>query len=425
MGAAFETVLDIANRAMQQLGAQSMIALDDNSVNAGEFNRAYDKDRKFELRRNFWTFAIRKVVLRAVDTDTLLVTPAAWSADAGYAAGSIVSYQDQLWWTDQTVLTGEVPGTSNAWQTYFGPLTASPYDDTLEYWAGELVYVTDTFGRTTVYASRINGNDADPTEPVDWDATVTYPQGGVVKGSDGFYYMNLVTVNLNHDPLDSPAPYNASTTYAAGDTVGGIDGSIYTSVTNGNIGHEPTTDDGTYWVTDGRPWLWTSAFSQPIGDPGWTAISATLKNLVLGYPIGTGPLTAPLQRYVFRLPNGFLRTAPQSPKQGIYAWLGAPSAPYPLDWIFEGDYLITSYPEPLNFRFVANITNVPRMDPMFCEGLACRIALNLCERITQSNSKKQAIGQFYTEYMKDARTVNAIEAGVVVPPEDLYITVRN
>jgi hypothetical protein len=424
MGAGYTTVLDVANRVMQHLGAASILSLDEVSKNAGEFERAYDKDRLAELRRNFWTFATFQTVLRAVDSTTLLIVPDAWSTLLGYASGSIVSHDGQLWWTTETANVGEEPGVSDAWQSYFGPLTASAYDDETKYWASELVYLTDDYGRTTVFASRINNNMAEPSAPDEWDAEVAYATGAVVQATDGFYYMNLVPVNLNHDPLDSPAPFNASTTYAAGDTVGGIDGKIYTSVQGSNAGHEPTTDNGTWWTTDDRLWLWSSAFSQPITGSVWVAQRATLKNLNLGYPIGTGPLSVPAQRYIFRLPNGFLRTAPQSPKQGDYAFLGAPSAPNLNDWIFQGNYLITNYPQPLNIRFIANVTNIPRMDPMFLEGLSARIALNMCEVITQSNTKKAALGQFYTEYMREARLVNAIEAGEIQPPEDLYITVR-
>ena len=49
---------------------------------------------------------------------------------------------------------------------------------------------------------------------------------------------------------------------------------------------------------------------------------------------------------------------------------------------------------------------------MFCEGLAARIALEVCEPLTQSTAKLGAIAKVYQEWIDQARTVNAIEQGV-------------
>tara|TARA_R110000868_G_scaffold24342_2_gene96278 strand:+ start:5893 stop:7173 length:1281 start_codon:yes stop_codon:yes gene_type:complete len=425
MGQAFTTSLEVINRAMQQLGADRIYTIDENSKNASEARFVYDKNREAELRRNIWPFATRRAVLRPIDVDTLLVVPPTWVSTTSYTHGSVVNYLGMYWWTDVAVTVGDVPGTSDVWQSYFGPLTAQPFDAETEWFANELVYVTDDFGRTAVYCSLSNNNENDPAVPGEWDTTVSYQLGQVVDRS-GFYYLNLVPVNLGNDPLDSPVPYNAETTYAAGDTVGAIDGKIYTSVQAGNIGHPPTTDDGTWWVTDNRLLLWTSQFSAPIGNTEWTLLrDATVTNLLLGYPIGTGPLRDDTTLNVYRLPNGWLREAPQNPRQGSYSYLGVPSAPWSNAWTYEGNYLIAPYyPGPINYRFIANVTNVPRMDAMFCEGLAARIAFDLCETITQSNSKKVTLDAVYARYMSEARILGAIEVGPIEPEEDLYITCR-
>jgi hypothetical protein len=64
------------------------------------------------------------------------------------------------------------------------------------------------------------------------------------------------------------------------------------------------------------------------------------------------------------------------------------------------------------------------MDPMFCEGLGARIGLEICEPLTQSDSKLGTISQIYKTFMSDARNVNGIETGSVEPPLDDYITCR-
>ncbi len=94
------------------------------------------------------------------------------------------------------------------------------------------------------------------------------------------------------------------------------------------------------------------------------------------------------------------------------------------DWNFEGNFIVSRDTGPILFRFVADISVVEKMDDMFCEGLACRIAMALCEPLTQSAAKFQRIVGEYKMHMGEARTVNAIEVGPVEPPEDDFITCR-
>jgi hypothetical protein len=64
------------------------------------------------------------------------------------------------------------------------------------------------------------------------------------------------------------------------------------------------------------------------------------------------------------------------------------------------------------------------MHTMFCEGLAARIGIEVCEPLTQSSAKLLTIGKLYDRWMEEARTVDAIEDGYDDPPDDDYITVR-
>ncbi len=76
------------------------------------------------------------------------------------------------------------------------------------------------------------------------------------------------------------------------------------------------------------------------------------------------------------------------------------------------------------FRFAANISQVPLMDSMFCEGLACRVAYAVCETLTNSNVKLQAIGGAYKAFMGEARLANGIEVGSTQPPLDDFLACR-
>ena len=79
----FLTPIDIANRALQHVGASRIdptLGFTEISKNAQEISFCYDKLRRAELRRNVWRFAIRSAVLRPIDTTTLMLVPALCSA---------------------------------------------------------------------------------------------------------------------------------------------------------------------------------------------------------------------------------------------------------------------------------------------------------------------------------------------------------
>ncbi len=55
--------VEICNRALQKIGAARIVSLTENSKNARECNACYDALRQAELRKNFWSFAIKRAQL--------------------------------------------------------------------------------------------------------------------------------------------------------------------------------------------------------------------------------------------------------------------------------------------------------------------------------------------------------------------------
>lgn len=247
----------------------------------------------------------------------------------------------------------------------------------------------------------------------------------------GTLWMSLINLNINNNPADTPPPWETGTTYAAGATVGGSDGVIYTSLSNGNVGNNPA--DGanpTYWSA-GALLPWTSSFTQGGGNSQWlqiggaafpAGVALTTPDLV--YPIGSGPADYTETRNVYRLPAGYLRIAPQSPKEGAVSFLGFPGNPTANDWTFEGGYLVTWQGWPIVFRFVADVADVTTFDPMFCEALAAKIGMEVCETLTQSADKIRTIQGEYSKFVGEAIIVNGIELGSVQPPLDDLIACR-
>lgn len=422
----FLTPLDIQNRTCQHLGATRISNTTEDSVNNAEISFAYDKVRRAELRRNAWGFAIKKAVLRPIDTTTFLLAPALWNVGVQYLPGSVVSDTNgQFWVSNQANNIGNAPGVSNVWEGYYGSMTADAYDTTgsTSYFAGDLVYVQKSDSSYIVYLSLQNVNTEVPNTADAWSATVTYRQDETVSYS-GSQWRSLIALNTNNAPVAGPANWVATQTYAAAASVTGTDGFIYTSVGNGNVGNNPVTDNGTYWTNTGTPNAWASTPVIPASSSLWTPLYASLVSFNFVYPIGVGPLSQELMKNIFRLPSNYLRRAPQDPKAGIYSFLGAPAYNTQEDWLIEGDFLLSQCATPIILRFVADVVNVVEMDDLFCEGLAARIAVETCETITNSNTKQQTCNNAYSKFMGEARVVNAIEQGPTEPPEDDYIACR-
>lgn len=81
----------------------------------------------------------------------------------------------------------------------------------------------------------------------------------------------------------------------------------------------------------------------------------------------------------------------------------------------EGRKILTDFDAPLKLRYIERVDDTGLYDALFVEAFACRLALEACERITQSNTKLQAIQGQYKENLRMALQVDAIEN----PPEQL------
>lgn len=393
----FTQPLDIWNRALQHLGQTRIAAVTEVSKNNSTIQACYEHLREAELRRNVWRFAIRENFLRGVqDTQgtvgtvtlypTMVLVPEAWSVTATYVTGAIVLYTDGYFYQALApIVAGVTPGPGSPWAEYFGNMTVTPYDTTgsTAYYAGEIVY-TPVGVNPGIYMSLLNLNGNTANNPAATAPTVT--------------------------PL-----WSASIAYNVGETVTYLS-VIYQSTEDLNFNQTPT---GT------GPWIAVPG-TQPdvMQGQNWLKLGSTVKSLKLVYPAGAGPMSQSSTQNIFQLPNGFLRKAPTNPKLGNMSYLGRPSNPLVDDWLFEGNFLISGFAAPLYLRSVCDWRDVSTMDPMFCEGLAARIAFETCEALTQSDAKMQLIAKDYTNFMNEAREVNGIETGAEEPPLDDYLACR-
>ncbi len=205
---AFTQPLDIVNRALQILELPRVASLKDSSLAATEMAFTYDKRREYELRRNLWRFATRRVALRPTASTSVLLTPQPWVAGT-YPGGSIVSTTDGQAWVslvNNNTGTPGIPG--SGWEEYFGPMVVTPWNQpappqslaanpyavapgvqpgslsgTVSYFPGELVYLPDGKGGVTLFQSLMPGfvpqTPDGPNEVDTWQPGVTYSKGQI------------------------------------------------------------------------------------------------------------------------------------------------------------------------------------------------------------------------------------------------------
>lgn len=180
--AAYQTEIQVMNRALQILRRPSISRRTMQSPEASEVSSAYDQRREAELSANLWRFATRRVVLRAITSGTsLLYTPAAYAAGTTYSAGAIVTYDSEWWQSKVGSNTGNTPGQGAYWRRYYGVDTVETYDADTSYYAGEIVLSSAVY-----YLSLSSGNEGNtPPNATYWlviggsssTLTLLYPIG--------------------------------------------------------------------------------------------------------------------------------------------------------------------------------------------------------------------------------------------------------
>lgn len=116
----------------------------------------------------------------------------------------------------------------------------------------------------------------------------------------------------------------------------------------------------------------------------------------------------------YTLPSDYLQLLPTYPEDNLNS----------LDWEVEGGKIYTDDSAPLYIRYIKRVTNTGLFDANYSEALSCLIALELCEEIAQSNSKKESLREDFEQAIRDAKKANAFESIAQQPPEDTWITSR-
>lgn len=116
----------------------------------------------------------------------------------------------------------------------------------------------------------------------------------------------------------------------------------------------------------------------------------------------------------FTVPSDWLKTLP--PDDDDNHW--------DHDWVMEGRKILTNDTDPLNLKYLSDVTDANQMDALFREFYAHELALAMCEGLTNSSSKKRELRRDRDNIVSEARRTNSIEKPAQKPPRDPWLTGR-
>lgn len=90
----------------------------------------------------------------------------------------------------------------------------------------------------------------------------------------------------------------------------------------------------------------------------------------------------------------------------------------------EGRKILTNLPAPLKIRYVSRVTDSSQWDGAFVSVFACRIAIEICERLAQSTGKREFAWKEYDEALKAAQYADATERQHEPLPDNSWIMSR-
>lgn len=122
--------------------------------------------------------------------------------------------------------------------------------------------------------------------------------------------------------------------------------------------------------------------------------------------------TAPLfdYDYAFTLPSDCLRLLRPNTAR--------------LDWQIEGRKILTNDGDTLYIRYIYDCQDAAQFDASFYNVVSAAMAVDICEKLTQSNTKKASLAQDYKEAVAKAKKIDAFESGPEDAPDDEWWIVR-
>ncbi|UQZ89805.1 hypothetical protein C4J81_11530 [Deltaproteobacteria bacterium Smac51] len=109
------------------------------------------------------------------------------------------------------------------------------------------------------------------------------------------------------------------------------------------------------------------------------------------------------------------------PQAVIDNLVGADSRSFTL----EGRNVLTNHGPLLNLVYLRRVTDVAMYPPVFIEALASRLAVEMCESVTGSNTKRELAWNEYNSALTEARRINALGLPPQMIQDDSWMLARH
>jgi hypothetical protein len=93
-------------------------------------------------------------------------------------------------------------------------------------------------------------------------------------------------------------------------------------------------------------------------------------------------------------------------------------------YAIEGGKLLTDYDAPLKVRMIVDVVDANLFDACFAEAFASQLAYEICEQVTQSNSKKSALAQEVVMWINEAKRMDAVESPAEAIHDDSWVLAK-
>ena len=96
-----------------------------------------------------------------------------------------------------------------------------------------------------------------------------------------------------------------------------------------------------------------------------------------------------------------------------------------LPWVVEGRRILCDEGSPLELRYVRREEDPNTMDSILVSAIAARLAVELCEELTQSNTKRKLANAEFDLIMSQARSADGQEQSPMPFEEDDWVNARS
>lgn len=127
--------------------------------------------------------------------------------------------------------------------------------------------------------------------------------------------------------------------------------------------------------------------------------------------------------YEYQVPPDYLRILQVNdiyPGPSLDDYRNAATAEYSI----ENKKILANFAAPLKIRYIARIEDTSLWDATFIEAFASRLAMEMCEDLTQSSTKKTDAQNDYKRALTDAIRSGAVEQPPVDLPDDSWMLSR-